>query len=86
MVEHSLWERVAVGSNPIIPIAVRHKQYLLIRMEPSNTHIIAQDPFVFYEQIIPEKLIDLMVEELGFDYDFSLIIFINFILLCGFDY
>lgn len=34
-------------------------------MEPSNTHIIAQDPFVFYEQIIPEKLVDLMVEELA---------------------
>jgi PKHD-type hydroxylase len=34
-------------------------------MEPSNTHIIAQDPFVFYEQIIPEKLVDLMVEELS---------------------
>jgi len=34
-------------------------------MEPSNTHIIAQDPFIFYEQIIPEKLVDLMVEELA---------------------
>lgn len=34
-------------------------------MEPSNKHIIAQDPFIFYEQIIPEKLVDLMVEELS---------------------
>lgn len=33
-------------------------------MDPSNKHQIAQDPFVFYEQIIPDKLVDLMVEEL----------------------
>tara|TARA_R100000005_G_C4879779_1_gene132028 strand:- start:29 stop:640 length:612 start_codon:yes stop_codon:yes gene_type:complete len=36
----------------------------LTAMDPSNKHIVAQDPFVFYEQIIPEKLVDLMVEEL----------------------
>lgn len=33
-------------------------------MEPSNKHQVAEDPFVFYEQIIPDKLVDLMVEEL----------------------
>jgi PKHD-type hydroxylase len=33
-------------------------------MDPSNKHQIADDPCIFYEQIIPEKLIDLMVEEL----------------------
>ena len=33
-------------------------------LDPSNKHQVAQDPFVFYEQIIPEKLIDLMIEEL----------------------
>lgn len=32
-------------------------------MEPSNKHIIPE-PVVFYEQIIPEKLVDLMIEEL----------------------
>ena len=33
-------------------------------LDPTNKHQVAEDPFVFYEQIIPEKLVDLMVEEL----------------------
>ena len=48
----------------VIPIAVGTHSIFLIIMEPSNKHQIAQDPFVFYEQVIPEKLVDLMVEEL----------------------
>ena len=33
-------------------------------MNPSNMHRVARDPYTFYEQVIPSKLVDLMVEEL----------------------
>lgn len=33
-------------------------------MDPSNKHLICDHPAVFYEEAIPDKLVDLMIEEL----------------------
>jgi hypothetical protein len=60
LVAHPLWERGAAGSNPVIPILFNYFfNYLLIMF----THKIAQAT-TFYTQKVPDKLVNLMVEEL----------------------
>ena len=72
MVAHSLWERKAAGSNPVIPIPYNFFNSMYVSKsinqteEPvvQGTHRIAQNPLVYYREVIPEKIVNVMAEEL----------------------
>ena len=60
MVEQALWERQAVGSNPIVPIRI-YNFFISVMSNKESVTVVGT-----FEKILPSKLVDMMREEIEY--------------------